>query len=129
MEKTLYLSSLEPDLAAALLVGCEHLDPAGRTTARDIPGMTRGGQCYAATSHDGAQVVYVVNVSNGVAWIDAAKGAGPVPWSETLLPIIEAQSKGLRSVGFQTARPGLVRKAERQGYRVAGWIMKKQIQP
>ena len=127
MEKTLHLSRLEPDLAAALLVGCERLDPTGMSTAQDLRAMTEAGQCYAATT-DGAQAVYVVKVCNGVAWVDACKGAGAVDWSSALLPVIEAQAKGLFSVGFQTARPGLVRKAKKQGYEVAGWILRKKLQ-
>lgn len=121
------MSRIPPDLAAALLVGCERLDPAGLTTAQDIEHMTARGQCFAATA-PGAQVVYVMRVENGRAWVDAMKGAGAVDWIATALPIIEAQAQGLRAVGFQTARRGLVRKAQRQGYRVAGYIMEKTIQ-
>lgn len=127
MEKTLHLSRLEPSLAAALLAGCERLDATGQTTRDDIPRMTQAGQCFVATT-DNAQAVYVVRVANGVAWVSACKGAGPVDWSALLLPTIEAQAKGCAAVGFQTARPGLVRKAKRQGYEVAGWIMRKRLQ-
>lgn len=121
------LSRLEPGLAAALLVGCERLDPSGMFCAADLLPMTQAGQCFAATA-DHAQAVYVVQVKNGVAWISAAKGTGPIDWSAVLLPTIEAQSAGAASVAFQTARRGLVRKAQKQGYEVTGWIMKKHLQ-
>ena len=97
------------------------------TTAQDIAPMVRGGECFAATSDAGGQAVYVVRVVNGVAWIDAMKGDGPTDHIKTLLPVIEAQAKGLHRVAFQTARRGLVRKAQRQGYTVAGWILSKGI--
>jgi hypothetical protein len=32
-----------------------------------------------------------------------------------------------RSIGFQTARRGLVKKAEQHGYRVAAYIMRKDL--
>lgn len=89
--------------------------------------MAARGQCFAATA-PGAQVVYVLRVENGRAWVDAMKGAGAVDWIANALPIIEAQAQGLRAVAFQTGRRGLVRKAQRQGYRVAGYIMEKALQ-
>lgn len=120
------LSRLEPGLAAALLVGCERLDPSGLCSAADLLPMAQAGQCFAATAEK-AQAVYIVQVQNGVAWISATKGAGPVDWSALLLPVIEAQAAGAAAVGFQTARRGLVRKAQKQGYEVTGWILKKPL--
>lgn len=127
MEKEIHLSRLEPELAAALLAGCERLDPRACTGQADIEAMAQRGQCFAATAPD-AQAVYVVHVLNGTAWIAAAKGAGPVDWTALLLPIVEAQAKGCAQIAFQTARPGLVRRARRQGYEVGGWILRKKLQ-
>ena len=126
MEKEVHLSRLEPAFAAALLAGCEPLDASGRTGPDDIHAMTRRGQCFVATAPD-AQAVYVITVENGIAWVNAAKGAGPLDWSALLLPIIEAQAKGCRAVAFQTKRRGLVRRATRQGYKVTGWILNKEL--
>ena len=128
MEKV-FLSRLEPSFAAALLRGCERLDPRGLATPPDIDRMTDAGQCFAATTDHKAQAVYVLTVKNGVAWIDAAKGQGAADWTALLLPIVEAQAQGLASVAFQTARPGLVKKAQAQGYDITGWVMRKRIQP
>lgn len=132
MEKapvTVHLSRLQPDLAAALLVGIESRDPVGRMTREQLPHKAAAGVCVAATTEDGAgQVVYVVRVENGVAWVDFAKGHGPADWTAILGPVIEAQTKGVRRVAFQTMRPGLVRKAKKQGYRVCGWILAKDMQ-
>jgi hypothetical protein len=125
-EKEVILSRIPADMAAALLVGCERLDPSGMTAPHDLGPMAAACQCFAATAPD-SQAVYLVRVKNGTAWIDATKGAGPVDWSALLLPIIEAQAKGCAAVGFQTNRPGLVRKAKKQGYTVTGWILKKTL--
>ena len=126
MEKEVFLSRLEPQLCAALLAGTAKRDPSGRTSERDLSALAQHGQCFAATA-TGAQAVYVLKVENGVAWISAVKGVGPVPWSELLLPVIESQAQGCAAVAFQTARPGLVRMAKRQGYTVTGWILKKAL--
>lgn len=126
-QKEISLSRLEPRFAAQLLAGCERLDASGRTGPGAIERMAARGQCFAATAPH-AKAVYVVTVENGIAWISACKGAGPVDWSALLLPVIEAQAKGCAAVGFQTARAGLVRKAKKQGYAVTGWILKKELQ-
>lgn len=113
-------------MAASLLAGCAHLDPSGLATEADTPAMTAAGQCFAATSDKG-QAVYVLKVKNGVAWVSACKGNGPVKWREVLLPVIELQAKGCAAVGFQTTRRGLVKSAQKQGYEVTGWILKKKL--
>ena len=127
MDQEIYLSRLEPQLAAQLLAGCEQLDPAGLCEAQDLPGMAASGHCFAATAPQG-QAVYIIKVKNGIAWIDACKGFGPVKWADVLLPVIEAQAKGLSAVAFQTKRPALIAKAIKKGYTVEGVIMRKSIQ-
>jgi membrane protein required for beta-lactamase induction len=110
-------------------VGIEARDPIGRMQREDIAPAAHRGVCVAATSEDGSsQAVYVVRVQNGVAWVDFMKGNGPIDWTAMLGPVIEAQAKGTRRVAFQTMRPGLVKKAQRQGYTVRGWILAKDIQ-
>lgn len=110
-----------------MLAGCERLDPSGTTSAQGIAAMTERGHCFTATT-EGGQAVYVVEVNNGMAWITAAKGEGAIPWRRLLLPMIEAQAAGCEAVGFQTARPGLVKAAQAQGYQVTGWILRKRLQ-
>ena len=127
MEKEIHLSRLDAFTAAQLLAGCHALDPAGLTAVNDVYAMTQAGNSFAATAPD-SQAVYVIKVANGVAWVDACRGWGPVNWAETLLPVIEAQAAGCSAVAFQTKRRGLVRQAQKQGYTVAGYIMKKAIQ-
>lgn len=120
------VSRLDAGTAAKMLQGVERFDPRGTATAADVLAMASQGHCFAATVGD-AQCVYVLNVHNGQAWINAAKGQGAADLTGLVLPAVELQASQLKSVAFQTARPGLVRKAKRLGYRVTGWIMKKDI--
>ena len=84
------------------------------------------GQCFQAVAEK-SSAVYVLEVNSGHAWVSACKGCGPVAWRAVLLPVIEQQATGCKSVGFQTARRGLVRAAEKQGYEVTGWILRKKL--
>lgn len=123
--ETLHLSAIDSGMAALLLAGLGRLDPSG-TTSGELHQLTASGQCFAATAGTG-QAVYVVKVSNGVAWISACKGDGPVKWQNVLLPVIERQAKGCSAVAFQTKRRGLVKAAQAQGYEITGWILKKKL--
>lgn len=93
--------------------------------------VASGGQSFALHLDDGGALVFTVRAQNGVFWIDGAIGqAGPGgDMTAQGLDFMEAMAKAAKSdsIGFATARAGLVKKAERQGYRVAGWILKKQI--
>jgi hypothetical protein len=127
--ETVHLSKLEPELAAQLLVGFAKRDPTGMLDERQLPQRLARAACLLATSEDNkSQAVYVIRIENGVAWVDFAKGFGAMDWCGVLGPVIEAQCKGVRRVAFQTARPGLVRRAKAQGYTVRGWIMGKDVQ-
>lgn len=95
-------------------------------TAADVAPACSAANCFEVIGDDAA-AVYVVAVRNGVAWIEAAAGRGSMDLTAALDALICGQSQGLQAVGFQTARLGLVRKAQRRGYRVAGWIMKKEL--
>jgi hypothetical protein len=121
------LTRLQPAEAFAMLAGVEVLDPRGNTTPDDLQRMCELGHCFAATPDGGGQAVYVLHVKNGQAWVQAAKGEGHADLTRVVLPCIELQADGLDSIGFQTARRGLVRKAVRQGYRVAGFMLVKDL--
>jgi hypothetical protein len=124
--ETVHVRRIEPGLAASRLQGLEAFDPAGTTTASDIAAMAERGQCFTVGDLQDA-AVYVVRISNGIAWISACMGSGPTPWARVLLPVIEQQADGCSAVAFQTARRGLVRQAQAQGYEITGWIMKKKL--
>lgn len=123
--QALTVQAIAPDDAARALAGIDALDPRGLMDAAGLHELAQRGQCFALTG--AADAVYVVHVRNGVAWIDAFKGTGP-DLVAVLAELIEHQAEGCHAVAFQTARPGLVRKASRHGYRVTGWILSKGLQ-
>lgn len=128
VEKTLTVTQITPATAAKLLAGCECLDPTGRTTPDNMQAMCERGTCWAATDDTGqASAVWVIQTDGHAAWVSACKGSGQVPWAKVLLQTIEAQAEGLQSVAFQTARPGLAKTAEANGWHVAGWILRKDL--
>jgi hypothetical protein len=129
MAPTVEVSQLDPFTAAKLLAGMDRFDPTGAATPHDVEHDAARGLAFAAThAESGSQAVYVLQVHNGQCRILWCKGEGAVDWTRTLLPAIELQASELQSVAFQTARPGLVRQARKQGYRVTGWILRKDLQ-
>lgn len=125
--ETLEVTRITPAAACALLAGCERYDPIDVATAADVAAMADAGQCFGVSA-GAAKAAYVMKNKNGVAWVNAVQGRGPVPWSTVLLPIIEAQAAGCKAVAFQTRRRGVMKTALAQGYHVAGWILKKNIE-
>jgi hypothetical protein len=112
--------------AAQRLAGCERLDPRGMCGPGDIAAMCERGLCFALEG--AADAVYVLQVRNGVVWVDAAKGTGgAVSAMAALDAVLTAQAEGLRAIALQTARPGMVNRLERCGYRVTGWILQKEL--
>jgi hypothetical protein len=93
--------------------------------------VASGGQSFALHLEDGGALVFTVRAQNGVFWIDGAIGQAAPGGDMTAqgLTFMEAMASAGKfgSIGFATDRAGLVKKAERQGYRVAGWILKKQL--
>lgn len=112
--------------AAAALVGCESLDPRGLMTPADVEAMARKGQCFEIAGAN-ACVVYVLTVRNGSVWVDAVKGIGDVDLTAVLDGVITAQASGMQAIALQTARRGLVKKLQHHGYRVTGWVMRKEL--
>jgi len=128
--ETVSVSRIDPRTAAAYLAELAGRDPRGIVTADSIRQSAERGHCFAVNHHSGAQAVYIIAVENGQAWVTACRGeGGAVDFTRTLLPAIEHQAQGLQAVAFQTARPGLVRKARAMGYQVTGWILKKDLHP
>lgn len=125
--QALRLARIDAQQAGSLLAGLHTLDPRGIATPADIRRMADEGHCFSLTADNGAQAVYVLMVRNGQAWIEAAAAHGAVDFTRDGLAVIERQAERLDSVAFQTARRGLVRKAMKRGYRVTGWILKKDL--
>lgn len=96
------------------------------STAADIEAMAHHGCCFALVSGQ-AGAVYVFHVRNRVVWIDALKGNGDGDLVQLVDEAITAQAKGMQAIALQTKRPGLVKKLERRGYRVTGWVLRKEL--
>jgi hypothetical protein len=122
------VSRLDPETAATLLAGLDKRDPRGIAQPADVLEMVKRGECMAITQQGTGQCVVVLNVNRGQGWINAAQGEGQGDITGLALAAVEAMARGrLDSIAFQTMRPGLVRKAEKRGYGVVGWILKKEL--
>lgn len=110
---------IAPSAAAERLRGLANLDPRGIATEADIPAMCAGAVCLEVGEGDGSAVVVVRELA-GVKWIEAAAGKG----GHDLCALIDAAT-GPGPVAFQTKRRGLKRRAEKLGYHVAGYIMRR----
>ncbi|HEV6968844.1 MAG TPA: hypothetical protein VK305_25890 [Roseateles sp.] len=118
------MREISAEQAERRLAGLDALDPTGMTA--DVRDLARSGRAFAIEG-DAGNAVYVVTVRNGCAWVTAAKGGGSVDLTEVLDRVLVAQSQGLRALGCQTARPGLVRKLKARGWQVTGWILRKDL--
>lgn len=116
--------AITPGEAAARLSGLHVADPRGMATDADTRAMCAAGVCFEVRDDSGAAVV-VVHERGGVHWIDAAGGGGGRDLAGAIDQALIAA--GARSIAFQTKRPGLVRRAQRQGYKVAGYIMRRYL--
>lgn len=91
--------------------------------------IAQHGECFQLRTGSGV-AVFVLRREGAVMWID---GAGARVRSKGLteegLAVIEATARlcGCTTVAFETVRPGLVRKSKASGYRVAGYIMRKDL--
>jgi hypothetical protein len=84
-----------------------------------------GGCIYFVLENDFA---YALKRCGSELWVQAAGGRSAQDLTKVGLAKIESQAAGLyESVGFQTRRRGLVRKAQREGYEIDGYIMRKKI--
>ena len=124
--QALNVRPIDREEATRRLAGVSALDPAG-VTSQDSE-LTKHGDAYEVAG-EGGSAVFVVVIRNGCAFVVAAKGAGDFDLTQALDQVVThgAVSKGCKSIGLQTARRGLVHKLQRRGYRVTGWIMKKDI--
>lgn len=117
------IKTLEPEQAARAYAGL--IDPSCDATPKSA---AQAGQSFALKTPAGT-LIFTTTERGQQLWIEAAAGQGADDMTAHGLALIEgmAQGAGLASVGFQTARPGLMRKAQKQGYTVAGWILKKAV--
>lgn len=120
------LAPISPKEAAQALSGLGHLDPSGRCTEGGLRAMCEASRCVQVTDgHGGLAVVVYELDEGGTAWVCAAVGQG----GRDLTAAIDdaMRSLGARAVAFQTKRRGLVRRAERLGYALTGYIMRRDL--
>lgn len=100
-------------------------DPRGLATPETI--AARGAAFELQTGNGSG--VFVLERKGDQVWVHGASGQAAEDLTAIGLKLIEqgAQLAGARQVAFSTARRGLVRKAERAGYRVTGWIIVKDL--
>lgn len=100
-------------------------DPRGTSTPESLAAV---GPAFALHTTDGVGA-FVVKKNGIQLWVEAAVGQSPDDLTDMGMSIIEemARKADCTEVAFQTARTGLVKKATQNGYRVTGWILKKDI--
>lgn len=130
METPLILQKVDPATVAQLLSVCP--DPLGQGMT-DIEAMAARSDCLRVTGPAGDLVMALqlrTGTERSVLWIAGAAGQGATDWTYNGLAVAEhkAAACGAQAVAFQTARRGLVRRAEASGYRVAGYILIKELQ-
>jgi hypothetical protein len=90
--------------------------------------IAAAGECFKLTfgPHEG---VFALERHGSRMWISGAGAVETAGLTVVGLPVIEAISRQVRCdrVGFQTARPGLVKLAKKQGYRIKGFILEKEL--
>lgn len=113
--------------ACAYLSKFNLMDPLGLESVADV---VRGAWCLRLVSDKGSMVLAIKSVNHRL-WIAAAAGESRQSMAADVLAwaMGKARQWGAAGVGFQTVRPGLVRRACALGYvstpRGAGWILEK----
>lgn len=113
------MNQVQPDEAARIFAPLVGLDPERSATAEAI---AKAGPTFRIQAQAG-ELVFTVSARDGTCWVHAARGTGR-GMTEVGLRVIEelAREAGCHAVGFQTLRRGLLRQAQRLGYRIAGHI-------
>ncbi|MCA3780139.1 MAG: hypothetical protein IOC39_24185 [Burkholderia sp.] len=119
------------DVARPLLARVDAFDTSGGVDT--VASMTTIGRCFVI-AHDGRDVgAYVLQRQGNECFVLAAQGGAEFDLTAFLSVVVEAHARGLASIAFQTRRPGLIRKAKRYGYYIAGRapegvVMRKDLQ-
>lgn len=92
-----------------------------------LKNILHGCQFFILQSTKG-EFAYALIPAGRELWIQAAGGKAKIDLTDLGLGAIEAQAKAARfeSVGFQTRRKGLVKKAIAHGYEIDGYILRKK---
>lgn len=120
-----YPQKISTSEAASFLGRHRLIDPQGAET---LAGALHGAACFAVEDESG-KAVFAAKLHGGKLWISAAAGGGKAAVFDSLESAIVQLAKAAKaeSIGFQTARRGLVKKAKGAGYIVTGYILEKAI--
>jgi len=120
-------SQCAPDEVRGILAAAYNARTITDGNKRSLDDMLARGLCFKVM-HGGAIVgAYVLKIDGPEVWVMLAGGSASVDLSAHGLQLIEQQSAAFDSVGFQTRRRGLVKKAIKAGYEVHGYILRKKI--
>ncbi|CAN0621104.1 conserved protein of unknown function [Burkholderia multivorans] len=117
-------------VARPLLARVDAFDTTGGVDT--VASMTAAGRCFVI-SQDGRDVgAYVLQRQGDECFVLAAQGGADFDVTALLAGVLEGHARGLRSIAFQTRRPGLIRKAKKHGYSIAGRapagvVMRKEL--
>ena len=100
------------------------LSPVNRycTTDETAADMASVGRCFVV-SQDGRDVAsYVLQRQGDECYVLAAAGSAEFDITAFMAAMLEGHAAGLSSIAFQTRRAGLIRKARKYGYTIAGRV-------
>lgn len=114
-----HMGQVDPAAAAQAYAAHVHLDPQGIATPESL---AAAGPSFGIETESG-QSVFTLRTDGAECWIQAAAGSGYGMTAPTFA-VIEAIAAraGCHRVAFQTVRRGLIRRARRLGYHIAGQV-------
>lgn len=94
----------------------------------DVDAMIAGGQCWKLVEQGAIVGALVTTEAGADLWVSMAAGRAQCDLVAVLADHLRRHAAGrYRSIGFQTARRGLVEKAKGHGYTVEAFIMRKSL--
>ncbi len=114
---------VSPEAAARAMAGLSRRDARGLMTEADILPMCHYSRCVRVSGAQGSAVL-ALQEQNGVLWVEAAQAEGETTRMTDLLDDVLSASDAT-SIAFMTQRRGLVRRALARGYRITGYVLKK----
>jgi hypothetical protein len=116
----IHAAPCQPDDVRAVLMTAltPKTDRAGQI---DIDSVLAGAVCIKMEDDAGRIVgAYVLHAEGPVLWVRAAAGRASIDLTQVMAALLERQGREFDEIGFQTQRPGLIKKAQALGYRVTG---------
>ncbi|PMS38457.1 hypothetical protein C0Z20_00800 [Trinickia symbiotica] len=119
--------------ARPLLAPVDRYDTTRGKESVDTMTACPGARCFVIRQDGRDVAAYVLQRQGDECYVLAAAGAVDFDLTVFGLALIEAHATGLKSVAFQTKRAGLIKKARRLGYAIAGRvangvILRKELQ-